>query len=124
MRKYTVLILGDKDDHEVSIVTKSHVEIHGDSYGWFSLDKILISSGEVESEEEWNDILETAKGLCERENTKELSELKSVVSDMCSITGKNTAHDYDGIEDMSDVLLYLKSIKKSLNNKAIAVVRM
>lgn len=40
----------------------------------------------------------------------DIDELKNIVSEMCFKTGKNTAHDYDGIETDDDVILYLKSI--------------
>jgi len=49
-----------------------------------------------------------------------ISLIKSEVNEICMIMGKNKAHDYDGIESIDDIILYLKSIKNSLPTKNIS----
>lgn len=46
-------------------------------------------------------------------------EIASEVTKMCFTTGLNCAHDYDGIEEDEDILLYLKAIHKLLPQKGI-----
>jgi len=49
----------------------------------------------------------------------EYDEIRSLVSEICGQMGKNTASDYDGIENTSDIILYLKSIKRDLPVKSL-----
>lgn len=42
------------------------------------------------------------------------TEIYKLVSEMCHMFGMNTAHDWDGIETDSDVILYKKSVLKKI----------
>lgn len=48
-----------------------------------------------------------------------LNLIASEVSEICMNMGKNQAHDYDGINSIDDIILYLKSIKRDLPDKSI-----
>jgi len=46
----------------------------------------------------------------ENQDEKTLSELKKYLSDKMLQLGLNTAHDYDCIETLEDILIYTKAI--------------
>ena len=46
-----------------------------------------------------------------------IKDLKKLVADMVMNAGLNTAHDYEGIEDDSDIMLYLNAINELLARK-------
>jgi hypothetical protein len=49
-------------------------------------------------------------------------ELKKIIENECFDLGLNTSHDYDGIEDESDLIIYTKAIikkYKQLINKPV-----
>ena len=48
---------------------------------------------------------------------EKFDKIISLVDKLCMTTGLNTAHDYDGIENWDDVILYLESINKKLSKK-------
>lgn len=49
----------------------------------------------------------------------EISEIKSLLSDICMLTGLNLAHDYDGVETDEDIIIYLKAILRNLRRDKI-----
>ena len=52
-------------------------------------------------------------------NKEQVEEIASLVEQICCAMGKNQAHDWDGIENTRDIILYLKSIKKGIPYKSI-----
>ena len=64
MDKYGVVVHGDKRDYEISIATEKNFKWANQSWGWFSLDKILIKNGKDATDEEWNKILTITQKMC------------------------------------------------------------
>lgn len=52
----------------------------------------------------------------------EIEKLKKIVSELCIETGKNIAHDYDGIDSEEDILIYLESILRFIKSKNLKLI--
>lgn len=55
----------------------------------------------------------------EKKQREQYTTMLSLMNELMMHTGKNTAHDYDGVNNWDDVILYLKSHVKSLPIKGI-----
>ena len=49
-------------------------------------------------------------------NEKTLSKLTKIILEECFELGLNTAHDYDGIENNEDLIIYTKAVIKKLKS--------
>lgn len=55
----------------------------------------------------------------EKKQREQYTIMLSLMNELMMHTGKNTAHDYDGVNNWDDVILYLNSHMKSLPSKRI-----
>jgi hypothetical protein len=63
MEKYKLVILGHFDtDYEVSVATESNT-MASKSWGWFGLNKILISEGNHITKDKWDEIINIANSI-------------------------------------------------------------